>query len=70
MTEEKTSESEGIISESEARKKAKTSVTEAKLFTDGVLPVLEILPCKRHKGRRVHGPIHWQDSKGVYWIEE
>ena len=34
MTEEKTSELEGIISESEARKKPKTSVTEGKLFTD------------------------------------
>jgi hypothetical protein len=34
VTEEKTSESEGIISESAARKKRKTSVTEGKLFTD------------------------------------
>jgi hypothetical protein len=34
VTEEKTSELEGIISESEARKKPKTSVTEGKLFTD------------------------------------
>jgi hypothetical protein len=34
VTEEKTSESEGVISESEARKNPKTSVTEGKLFTD------------------------------------
>jgi hypothetical protein len=34
VTEEKISELEGVISESEARKKPKTSVTEGKLFTD------------------------------------
>jgi hypothetical protein len=34
VTEKKPSELEGITSESEARKKPKTSVTEGKLFTD------------------------------------